>query len=421
MSQTLDRDEPRRAAEAAARASYGRLVAILAARSGDIAGAEDALGGAFAAALATWPERGVPDNPAAWLLTTARRKMQNHHRHRVVEARGDVEQLLRDEEIAALARAAHGDSDWAIRDERLELLFVCAHPAIDEAVRTPLMLQTVLGLDAERIASAFLIAPKTMGQRLVRAKTKIKATALRFRVPDAAELPGRLLDVLAAIYAAYGAGWDDVGGAGGRGLTEEALFLGRLVATLLPEEPEALGLVALMLFCESRRDARRDDNGCFVPLVEQDVTRWSRDMIIEADALLIKASRAKRFGRFQCEAAIQSVHAQRALTGVVQHAALRLLYDLLLAHEPSVGVAVGRAAALLDGGDAPAALAALDALDPDEVASYQPYWVTRARLAERTNDPTTARRCLDRALGLTEDPAVRAFLARRGRMPAPMA
>lgn len=396
--------DARRTAEVAARTSYGRLVALLASRTRDIAAAEDALADAFASALTTWPERGVPDKPEAWLLTAARRNLQHRARHGRV-ADGAVADLL----LYADERA-HAER-WAELDERLALLFVCAHPAIDEAMRTPLMLQTVLGLDAQRIGSAFLVAPTAMGQRLVRAKAKIRDAGIRFEPPDPRELPERLEDVLRAVYVAYGAGWDDLDR--GRGVTEEAVFLGRTLVELLPKEPEAKGLLALMLYCEARRDARRDAHGCFVPLREQDPRRWARALIVEAEGLLTAAAAAARFGRFQCEAAIQSVHAQRAITGVVQHDALRTLYDLLWTHTPSVGVAVARAAARLEAGDLDGGARALDALVADDVKSYQPYWVTRARLAELRADPADQRTALTRALGLTEDPAVRRYLAAR--------
>ncbi|MBL8953087.1 MAG: hypothetical protein JNK82_20085 [Myxococcaceae bacterium] len=280
-------------AAAAAGRSYGRLVALLASRTRDIAGAEDALAEAFAAALATWPTRGVPENPDAWLLTVARRTAAHGERHRRVRS-GTVDELLR------RADERRDLADGAPLDERLKLLFVCAHPAIDVGVRTPLMLQTVLGLSAERIASAFLVSPATMGQRLVRAKVKIKEAGLEFEVPEAAELPARLDDVLQAVYAAFGAGWDDLDA--GRGLTDEALFLGRTLVELAPAEPEPKGLLALMLYCDSRRAARRDADGRFVPLPQQDPRRWNPALVVEAEGLLTEASRAARFGRFQCEA-----------------------------------------------------------------------------------------------------------------------
>lgn len=391
----------RQAAELAARTSYGRLLAILASRTADIAAAEDALAEAFATALRTWPTRGVPDNPAAWLLTAARRNVLHRLRHQEVQ-KGAVEALL-------LQVDERQEADkWSTLDERLSLLFVCAHPDIEEGIRTPLMLQTVLGLDAQAIGSAFLVAPATMGQRLVRAKAKIKEAGLRFEVPDASQLAERLEDVLRSVYVAYGAGWDDLNG--GRGLSEEALFLGRTLLGLLPDEPDVKGLLALMLYCEARRGARLDAQGRFVPLAEQDPRRWNRAQIIEAEGLLTHAAAAQRFGRFQCEAAIQSVHAQRAITGVVQHSALRVLYDLLLRRVPSMGVAVARAAALLEAGDLTDAQQALDVLSPEDSARYQPFWVTKARLHERRGAREEQRAALQRALGLTEDPAVREFL-----------
>ncbi len=391
----------RRAAEEAARTSYGRLLAILASRTSDIAAAEDALAEAFAAALTTWPARGVPDNPAAWLLTAARRNVLHRLRHQEVQ-KGAVEALL-------LRVDERNDAEaWSTLDERLALLFVCAHPAIDEAMRTPLMLQTVLGLDAQRIGSAFLVAPAAMGQRLVRAKAKIKEAGLRFEVPAASELAVRLEDVLRSVYVAYGAGWDDLDG--GRGLSEEALFLGRTLLALLPQEPEVKGLLALMFYCESRRGARLDSAGRFIPLAQQDPHLWARPLIIEAEALLTQAAQAQRFGRFQCEAAIQSVHAQRAITGVIQHHALRTLYDLLLTRAHSMGVAVARAAALLEAGELEGAQQALDALATADAHRYQPYWVTRARLHQLRGEGGEQRVALERALGLTEDAAVRQFL-----------
>ncbi len=380
----------RATAETAARASYGRLIAMLAARTRDIAAAEDALSAAFLSALNTWPSRGVPANPDAWLLTTARNAIRNDHRHRTV-----IDSSLDD--IALFT------PETEPMDVRLKLLFVCAHPAIDAAARTPLMLQTVLGLDATTIAQAFVTNPTTMGQRLVRAKTRIRDTGLRFDVPDPADMPDRLTDVLDAIYAAFGTGWDRLDGADG--LAIEAIFLAGLLADLLPQEPECKGLLSLMLYADARKDARRVD-GRFIPLRDQDAGRWSRDAIIRAEGLLTQATRMARFGRYQCEAAIQSLHVQRAVTGQTNHAALLALYRHLAEFSPTLGVITAQAATMLDAGDAPGALALLDTLT--DCSAYQPYWVTRAHcLRAMQQDAHTA---VDHALTLTTDPALRDYL-----------
>jgi predicted RNA polymerase sigma factor len=397
-----------RAAEVAARASYGRLVAYLAAQWRDVARAEDALGEALLAALETWPRTGVPDRPEAWLLTAARRRLIDGARRATVAAAAEADVTMMLEE--------RGDgAQGAFPDERLALLFVCAHPAIEPSARTPLMLQTVLGLDAARIASAFVVAPATMSQRLVRVKAKIRDAAIAFEIPEARELPARLGAVLEAIYAAYGTGWDDVAGADPqrRGLAEEAISLGRVVVGLLPGEPEARGLLALTLHCEARRGARRDDDGRYVPLSEQDPQRWSRAMIEEAETLLADAARAGTPGRFQLEAAIQSAHAHRAVTGRTDWEAIVLLYSALLSFAPTVGARVGHAAALAEAHGADAGRAALDALEPSSVAQYQPYWALRAHIMGRLGRPAEADAGYTRAIGLSEDPAARAFLAGR--------
>lgn len=399
-----------RAAELAARTSYGRLVAYLASRSRDVTSAEDALDDAFVAALEAWPRTGVPDKPEAWLLAVARRRLIDAARHASVEA-GAAEPLR------ALVEEAEHDATMttAFPDERLKLLFVCAHPAIDEAVRTPLMLQTVLGLDAARIASAFLVTGATMGQRLVRAKAKIRDAGIRFAIPERHELPSRLAAVLEAIYAAYGSGWEDVAGADPRrrGLAEEAIWLGRLVAGLLPDEQEGDGLLALMLHCEARRAARRDDAGRYVPLDRQDVARWSRPMINEAEERLAAASRAGQPGRFQLEAAIQSVHAHRAVTGHTDWEAIALLYEGLIRVAPTIGAVVGHAAALAEARGSATGLDALRAIPPEAMASYQPYWALRAHLLRALGQASEAREAYERAVSLSEDAAVREFLVGR--------
>lgn len=407
-------DATHRAVEQAARASYGRLLAFLAARTRDVAAAEDALADAFHAALEHWPRDGVPAQPEAWLLTAARRRLIDAARRA---------QVRRDALLTLLAAADEAEEqtmpDATFPDERLKLLFVCAHPAIAREVHTPLMLQTVLGLDAARIASAFLVKPATMGQRLSRAKAKIRDANIAFEVPLSGELPARLGAVLEAIYAAYGSGWDDVAGADPRrrGLATEAVALGRTLLQLLPAEPEVRGLLALMLYCESRRVARRDEGGAYVPLSRQDAARWSRPMIGEADRLLQDAQRAKRLGRFQLEAAIQSVHARRAATGVTDWEALALLYEGLVRLAPTIGAQVGRAAAVAEARDAAQGWALLQAIPADAVRDYQPYWALAAHLLARLQRHAEADTARERAIGLCEDTAMRVFLRRQARNP----
>lgn len=400
--------EAHAAAEQAARDSYGRLLALLASRSGDIPAAEEALADAFVAALTHWPTRGVPDNPQAWLLTAARNALHNTRRHAAVRAAAAVDIAGRLEE-----RAEAGDG---FPDERLKLLFACAHPAVDPAARAPLMLQTVLGLDAERIGRAFLVAGPAMGQRLVRAKTRIRDAGIRFAIPEPSDLPGRLADVLDAVYGAYGCGWDALGEPSGeaRDLAPEAIFLGRLIVTLLPEEPEARGLLALMLYCEARRDARRDEAGRFVPLSQQDARLWKAPMIVEAEQHLHAASSARRFGRFQCEAAIQSVHVQRPITGRINHEALGALYGLLVDLAPSTGAVVGQAAVMIETGRADAALMALASVPEAVAARYQAFWAVKAKAFDALGKGEEAADARQRAIALTHDAAVAAHLSGRG-------
>lgn len=402
--------EERRAAEAVARRSYGKLIAYLSARTRDVAGAEDALSEAFAAALVDWPRHGVPRTPEAWLLTVARRKMIDASRQRrglegVADTLQVISDLVHEEEDAA-----------AVPDERLALMFVCAHPAIAAEARAPLMLQTILGFDAGAIASAFLVAPATMGQRLVRAKTKIRQAGIPFRVPDRAELRERLQAVLDAIYAAYAEGWSDPAGteARRRNLAEEAIWLGRLVASLLPQEAEGLGLLSLMLHAQARRAARRDGAGRYVPLAEQDTALWDTPLIDEAESLLHAASALGTIGRYQLEAAVQSAHVVRRHGGRADWAAIEHLYDALAQLTGSPVVAINRAVAMSETQGPRAALAALDAVADDvRLAQYQPYWAARAGLLERLGDTAAADCAYELAIGLEADPAVRAFLQER--------
>ena len=398
-----------RTIERVARESYGRLVAYLSSNTRDVASAEDALSNALVAALTTWPRDGVPQNPEAWLLTAARHSFIDHVRHRQVAEASEPTLLLLREQSQEMTLSPE------FPDERLKLLFVCAHPAIDPAMHTPLMLQTVLGMDAVRIAHAFLISPTTMGQRLVRAKTKIRDSGIQFEVPLERELPQRLEAVLEAIYAAFGIGWDDMAGVDqrGRDLTEEAVWLGRVLLQLMPGEAEVRGLLALMLHCEARRSARRGLAGRYVPLLEQNSQQWSLPLIKEAESHLAEASSRGRAGRFQLEAAIQSVHAERARSGRTEWTAIVLFYEQLIRISPTLGTRTGFAAAVGEANGPEAGLAVLDGIDPDDVSAYQPYWAVRAHLLQRLGKTSEAVDAFDRAIGLAEDPAVRQFLLQR--------
>ena len=395
-----------RTIERVARESYGRLVAYLSSHTRDVASAEDALSNALLAALTTWPRDGVPQNPEAWLLTAARHSFIDLVRHQRVAEAGEPTLAL----LGVESKDVNLSPEFP--DERLKLLFVCAHPAIDPAMHTPLMLQTVLGLDAARIGGAFLISPKTMGQRLVRAKTKIRDAGIRFEIPQERELPLRLDAVLEAIYAAFGIGWDDMAGVDqrGRDLAEEAVWLARVLLHLMPKQPEVHGLLALMLHCEARRPARRGPDGQYVPLSEQDCQKWSLHLIEEAERHLDEASSSGRTGRFQLEAAIQSVHAERARSGRIEWKAILTFYQQLNRISPTLGTRTGYAAAVAEINGAEAGLAALDGIDPDDISSYQPYWAVRAHLLQRLGKTPEALDAFDRAIGLTEDPAVREFL-----------
>src|SRR5580692_3156343 len=381
-----------RTVERVARESYGRLVAYLSAHTRDVASAEDALSDALVKALRAWPRDGVPENPEAWLMTTARRSIIDHVRHeQVAKASEPTLALLRED-----SKEPNMTLSPEFPDERLKLLFVCAHPAIDPAMHTPLMLQTVLGLDAARIAGAFLISPTTMGQRLVRAKTKIRDAGIRFEIPDERELPERLDAVLEAIYAAFGIGWDDMAGVDprGRDLAEEAIWLARVLLQLMPGEAEVHGLLALMLHCEARRAARRGPDGRYVPLSEQDSRQWSLPLIEEAERHLAEAASRGRSGRTEWNA-------------------IMLFYEQLVRISPTLGTRTGYAAAVGEANGSESGLVVLDGIDPDAVSAYQPYWAVRAHLLQRLGKTSEASDAFDRAIGLAEDPAVRQFLFQR--------
>jgi RNA polymerase sigma-70 factor (ECF subfamily) len=411
--------QAQKTADAVARRSYGKLVAFLSARTHDVAMAEDALSEAFLSALADWPRNGCPANPEGWLLTVARRKVIDAaRRHSTTEAASVELQILAEGMEAAAAETGE------IPDRRLALLFACAHPAIEAGVRAPLMLQVVLGLDAKTIASAFLSSPAAMAKRLVRAKDKIRQAGIPFRVPEREELAGRLDTVLQTIYAAFAEGWTGQNGTDGgtdggmdvvrRNLTGEAMFLARLVTELLPEEPEALGLLALMLHAEARRAARRSAEGEFVPLAVQDPALWDAQMIDEAEALLRRAGTRGMVGRYQLEGALQSAHVHRCQTGVGNWAEVVALYDALFALSGSPVVAINRALAIAELRGARAGLDALPEPSADaRLAEYQPYWAARAELLARTDAHREAWDAYEMAIGLERDGAVRRFLQGR--------
>lgn len=391
--------DPARAAEDAARASYGKLVAMLAARTGDITAAEDALAEAFVQALRTWPTSGIPDRPEAWLLTTAKnRRIDAARRDKRIDFTDEVPEMT-----------AHEQIDFP--DDRLKLMFVCAHPAIDEALRTPLMLQTVLGVQAADIARVYLLPGATMAQRLVRVKRKIRDARIPFVLPDDVDLPPRVEAVLQAVYAAYAVDWQE--GAGD--LSHEAHFLATTLADLMPESAEALGLAALITFVEARRSAALQ-NGLYVPLPEQDPELWNTDLIDRAAHFLTRASALGQIGRFQLEAAIQSVHAERHVTNTINWRAISQLYAGLMQLFPSLGAAVGRAMAVGEDAGAREGLRLLDQIDPVAVEDFQPYWAARAHLLART-DPTAAEHAYSRAIALSTYPPATAWLEARRALP----
>lgn len=403
--------DARRAVELAARTSYGRLLAYLVARSGDVMSAEDALGDAFISALHTWTGNGIPSNPEAWLLLSARRRLIDGIRR--TRIRDKVVHLL---ESSALETAAELDLEKnSFPDDRLKLLFVCAHPAINANIHIPLMLQTILGFNANQIASAFLVSPTTMSQRLVRAKAKIRDAGIAFEIPEAQDLPARLSAVLEAIYAVYTVGWESITGGDSRqkGLAEEAIWLARLCVQLMPNEPEARGLLALMLFCEARRHARFTATGSYVPLSEQNTDLWSRDMLKAAEIELAQAAVFQKLGRFQLEAAIQSAHVQRSFKREPDWEAIALLYEGLLYISPTLGALVSHAAAIAEVRGFAVGLNALEKIPGESMRNYQPYWALKAHLLQNLNRLTEAKEAYQRAIGLSEDRAIRDFLIKR--------
>ena len=393
------------AATRAVREHYSRVLALLAAQFRDVTAAEDALSDSLLAALRQWPATGVPENPAAWLLAVARRRLIDTRRR----------QNLHTAALEQIACDAIADEPQ-MEDKRLQLLFACAHPAIEEKVRAPLMLQVVLGLEASEIAALFLMSPAAMAQRLVRAKQKIRDAAIPFRIPSPEDYPARLDFVLMAIYALFAAGYNatvtpDALRENRDTPTYDALWLGQLVVALSDRHPEALGLLSLMLFVESRREARRDAKGRYVPLSEQMPSLWDFDAIVRANALLKEAAEKVAPGRFQIEAAIQAVHAARAQSGETDWASILTFYDALLELTPTPVILINRALAVSHVHGVVAALEDMRSLDDDaRIVGYQPYWAARAHLLAKAGRNDEAEQAYARAIALESDPAVREFL-----------
>ncbi len=390
---------------------YARLLAISASRTNDLSAAEDALSDAFHAALQKWPVVGVPKRPEAWLITAAKRRLMDYWRHSEVHAKHD-EDLRIEAERSALSAVDDFGEGQTFPDERLKLLFACTHPAIESGMRAPLMLQTVLGMDAKKIASAFLVSPSTMSQRLVRVKNKIRDARIPFKIPELFEMRERVESVLEAIYAAYSTSWEsqfDLTETS-RGLNDEAIYLAQVLVTLVANEPEAAGLLALLLYCEARQPSRRDANRNYVPLNQQDVKRWDKAMIGQAENILRLASKLDRPGRFQLEAAIQSAHVDRVLRKNQNWPDILLLYRNLLDVAPSLGSQVAYAAALHQAGQNQAASEHLARLPEERVEAYQPYWATKAHVFSALGIKCGAEDALRRAAGLSQDEATRRFL-----------
>lgn len=391
---------PQERAAEVMRSSYGRLLAILASKAGDILIAEDALSDAFAKALIHWPQD-MPKNPEAWLLTVARNRLIDVQRR---DARIDFRDELPEQQEPEIH---HSD----IPDDRLKLMFVCAHPAIDTRMHTPLMLQTVLGLDSEVIARAFLLPQTTMAKRLVRSKRKIRDSAVAFQIPDTNELPSRLNAVLEAIYGAFSQDW-----MGDGALAEEALYLATLLVDLMPQNAEVLGLAALIAFSLSREDARIEDDQ-FVPLEDQEPSKWNTALINRATNYLSRAQAFGQLGRFQLEAAIQSVHADRLHTGITNWPALVHLHLGLSHIAPTIGATVSYAAALGKAGKPEEGLATLLQIDETVRTGFAPGQATQAYLLAELGRIGEAVDIYDCAIALTPEPPLRRHLeSKRARL-----
>ncbi|MEV6166852.1 RNA polymerase sigma factor [Streptomyces sp. NPDC051954] len=383
--------------EAVFRSEYGRAVSVLVRFLGDIDLAEEAVQDAFTTAVQRWPETGIPPSPAGWIITTARNRA-------IDRLRRESSRDARHAEAALVHAPDPPAEEGPVRDDRLRLLFTCCHPALALQAQVALTLRLLGGLTTDRIARAFLVPEPTMAQRLVRAKAKIRDARIPYRVPRDADLPDRLNGVLAVVYLIFNEGYE-----GAPELCAEAVRLGRLLTELMPDEPEATGLLALMLLVESRRAARQDAGGSLVPLPEQDRGRWDRELITEGQALVRRCLRRNRPGPYQIQAAIQAVHSDAPTADATDWSQVLQLYDQLTALAGTPVVALNRAVAVAEVSGPGAALALVDTLDLEH---YHVFHAVRADLLRRLERTAEAAEEYDAAIALSENPAERAYLER---------